>query len=202
MKKKVVIINQDSEADTCRKEVTPKLYNAEWADEQILEQRTFTDGKIVVLGRKARRKKGKRADYILRYKTDYPIAVIEAKKSFGKAADGLQQAKEYAVILGLNFAYSTNGKEIIEFDFSTGKEQIITNFPTPNELWNREIKKENISKEITETLLNPFHPFAGKKPRYYQTIAINRAIKNILQGKRRLLLTMATGTGKQLFLFK
>lgn len=196
MKKKVVIINQDSEADTCRKEVTPKLYSAEWTDEQILEQRTFTDGKIVVLGRKARRKKGKRADYILRYKTDYPIAVIEAKKSFGKAADGLQQAKEYAEILGLNFAYSTNGKEIIEFDFSTGKEQIITNFPTPNELWNRETKKENIGKEITETLLNPFYPFPGKKPRYYQTIAINRAVKNILQGQRRLLLTMATGTGK------
>jgi type I restriction enzyme R subunit len=196
VKKKVVIINQDSEADTCRKEVTPKLYSAEWTDEQILEQRTFTDGKIVVLGRKARRKKGKRADYILRYKTDYPIAVIEAKKSFGKAADGLQQAKEYAEILGLNFAYSTNGKEIIEFDFSTGKEQIITNFPTPNELWNRETKKENIGKEITETLLNPFYPFPGKKPRYYQTIAINRAVKNILQGQRRLLLTMATGTGK------
>ncbi len=196
MKKKVVIINQDSEADTCRKEVTPKLYEAKWTDEQILEQRTFTDGKIVVLGRKARRKKGKRADYILRYKTDYPIAVIEAKKSFGKAADGLQQAKEYAEILGLNFAYSTNGKEIIEFDFSTGKEQIITNFPTPNELWNREIKKENIGEEITGILLNPFHPFPEKKPRYYQTIAINRAVKNILQGKRRLLLTMATGTGK------
>ena len=76
MKKKVVIINQDSEADTCRKEVTPKLYSAEWTDEQILEQRTFTDGKIVVLGRKARRKKGKRADYILRYKilSDYILS--------------------------------------------------------------------------------------------------------------------------------
>jgi type I restriction enzyme R subunit len=80
MEKKRVIINRDSEADTCRKEVTPKLYESSWRDEQILEQRTFTDGKIVVLGRKARRREGKRADYILRYKTDYPIAVIEANQ--------------------------------------------------------------------------------------------------------------------------
>jgi len=122
MEKKSIIINQDSEADTCRKEVTPKLYDANWSDEQILEQRTFTDGKIVVLGRKAKRKKGKRADYILRYKTDYPIAVIEAKKKYAKAADGLQQAKDYAEILGLNFAYATNGADIIEFDFTTGLE--------------------------------------------------------------------------------
>jgi len=196
MEKKPIIINQDSEADTCRKEVTPKLYEASWIDEQILEQRTFTDGKIVVLGRKAKRKKGKRADYILRYQTDYPIAVIEAKKKYAKAADGLQQAKEYAEILGLNFAYATNGTEIIEFDFTTGLENKISNFPTPNELWQRETEKEHISKTIQETLLKPFHSFAGKKPRYYQTIAINRAIKNILDGKKRLLLTMATGTGK------
>jgi type I restriction enzyme R subunit len=196
MEKKPIIINQDSEADTCRKEVTPKLYEATWSDEQILEQRTFTDGKIVVFGRKARRKKGKRADYILRYQTDYPIAVIEAKKKYTKAADGLQQAKEYAQILGLNFAYATNGAEIIEFDFTTGLENKIINFPTPVELWNRETKKEHINEAIKETLLKPFHSLAGKKARYYQTIAINRAIKNILDGKRRLLLTMATGTGK------
>ena len=196
MERKTVIINQDSEADTCRKEVMPKLYGAKWTDEQILEQRTFTDGKIIVLGRKARRKKGKRADYILRYKTDYPIAVIEAKKKHIKAADGLQQAKEYAQILGLNFAYSTNGSEIIEFDFTTGKESKISSFPPPDELWTREVKKENISESIKDTLLKPFHSFVGKKSRYYQTIAVNRAIKNILEGKRRLLITMATGTGK------
>jgi len=196
MVKKLIIINQDSEADTCRKEVTPKLYHANWSDEQILEQRTFTDGKIVVLGRKARRKKGKRADYILRYKTDYPIAVIEAKKKYTKAADGLQQAKDYAEILGLNFAYASNGVEIIEYDFTTGLESKIINFPTPEELWKRESIKENIDESIQETLLKPFHSFASKKPRYYQTIAINRAVKKILEGKKRLLLTMATGTGK------
>ena len=202
MEKKPIIINQDSEADTCRKEVAPKLYEASWSDEQILEQRTFTDGKIVVLGRKAKRKKGKRADYILRYQTDYPIAVIEAKKKYAKAADGLQQAKEYAEILGLNFAYATNGTEIIEFDFTTGLENKISSFPTPDELWKRETEKEQISETIQETLLKPFHSFASKKPRYYQTIAINRAVKYILDGKRRLLLTMATGTGKTTVAFQ
>lgn len=196
MTKKQIIINQDSEADTCRKEITPKLYDAQWTDEQILEQRTFTDGRIIVLGRKANRKKGKRADYILRYKTDYPIAVIEAKKKYAKAADGLQQAKEYALILGLNFAYSTNGNEIIEYDFTTGIEKRIEAFPTPQELWSRETKKEQIKPTTEEILLKPFNTLGGKKPRYYQTLAINRAIKNILNGKRRLLLTMATGTGK------
>lgn len=196
MEKKPIIINQDSEADTCRKEVTPKLYDANWNDEQILEQRTFTDGKIVVLGRKARRKKGKRADYILRYKTDYPIAVIEAKKKYAKASNGLQQAKNYAQILGLNFAYATNGTDIIEYDFTTGLESKIINFPTPEELWKRESKNESIDESIQETLLKPFHSFASKKPRYYQTIAINRTVKNILEGKKRLLITMATGTGK------
>ena len=136
------------------------------------------------------------SDYILRYKTDYPIAVIEAKKKYAKAADGLQQAKDYAEILGLNFAYATNGTEIIEFDFTTGLESKIINFRTPEELWKRETKKESIDESIQETLLKPFHSFASKKPRYYQTIAINRAVKNILEGKKRLLLTMATGTGK------
>lgn len=75
--KKTIIIDHDSETDTCRKEVTPKLYDSNWSDDQILEQRTFTPGKVIVLGRKAKRKKGKRADYILRYTSNFPIAVIE-----------------------------------------------------------------------------------------------------------------------------
>lgn len=196
MIKKSTIINQDSEADTCRKEVTPKLYTSLWNDDQILEQRTFTDGRIIVLGRKAKRKKAKRADYILRYAPDYPIAVIEAKKKDISAAEGLQQAKDYAQILGLNFAYATNGTEIIEYDFITGLETKLITFPTPDELWQREARNENIDSTIEDVLLKPFNTMGGKRPRYYQTIAINRAIKNILSGKRRILLTMATGTGK------
>ena len=107
--KTIHIDDHDSEADTCRKEVLPKLYDSQWTDELILEQRTFTDGKIIVIGRKARRKKAKRFDYLLRYSQNFPIAIVEAKKKYKLAADGIQQAKDYALILGLKFAYSTNG---------------------------------------------------------------------------------------------
>ena len=86
----------------------------------IAEQRTFTDGRIIVRGNKADRKKGKRADFLLRYTRDFPIAVAETKVEYKNAADGLQQAKEYTEILGFKFAYATNGTEIIEFDFITG----------------------------------------------------------------------------------
>ena len=96
-----------NEADTCRKFVVPKLQHAGWEDRPhaINEQRTFTDGRIVFIGGKARRGKQKRADYILRYRPDFPIAVVEAKSRYRHAADGLQQAKDYAEILGLKFAY-------------------------------------------------------------------------------------------------
>jgi len=127
----------ESEADTCRRYVLPKLYDANWTDEQINEQRTFTDGRIVVAGTKIRRRKQKRADYLLRYTRDFPIAIVEAKASHKKAGDGLQQAKDYAETLDLKFAYAINGRELIEYDFLTGKESIIDRFPSPEELWSR-----------------------------------------------------------------
>jgi hypothetical protein len=99
-----------TEADTCRKYVLPKLREAGWSDDQISEQKTFTDGRIIVIGDKVQRKKPKRADYVLRIARNFPIAVIEAKAAYKKSGDGLQQAKEYAEILGLKFAYSTNGR--------------------------------------------------------------------------------------------
>ena len=192
----------DSEADTCRKEVLPKLYDSQWTDELILEQRTFTDGKIIVIGRKARRKKAKRFDYLLRYSQNFPIAIVEAKKKYKLAADGIQQAKDYAQILGLKFAYSTNGTEILEFDFITGLETKISKYPSPTELWNRLNQAEPIKPEIQETFLKPFLPIANKPERYYQTIAINRAVKAVLEGKKRALLTLATGTGKTTVAFQ
>ncbi len=99
------INDHDSEADTCRKEVLPRLYSSNWTDELILEQRTFTDGKIVVTGRNAKRKKARRFDYLLRYSPNFPLAIVEAKQKYKLAADGIQQAKEYAIMLGLKFAY-------------------------------------------------------------------------------------------------
>ncbi|MEI8290947.1 MAG: DEAD/DEAH box helicase family protein [Verrucomicrobiota bacterium] len=194
-----------TEADTCRKFVVPKLQAAGWDSDphSIAEQRSFTDGRIVVRGTKADRKKGKRADYLLRYTRDFPIAVTEAKAEYKKAADGLQQAKEYAEILKLKFAYATNGKEIIEFDFITGIERIVETFPTPAELWARLRTGEKLTDDtIANRLLTPAHLTVGKEPRYYQRIAIDRSVQAILTGKKRVLLTMATGTGKSLVAFQ
>lgn len=203
MKNPLIHINEhDSEADTCRKEVLPKLYDSQWTDDLILEQRTFTDGKIVVIGRKAKRKKAKRFDYLLRYSQNFPIAIVEAKKSFKSAGDGLQQAKDYAQTLGLKFAYSTNGAEILEYDFITGLETKIKSYPTPAELWQRLNQVNKIVPEIQETFLRPFYATSGKEIRYYQRIAINRAVKAVLEGKKRALLTLATGTGKTMVAFQ
>jgi type I restriction enzyme, R subunit len=155
-----------------------------------------------VIGRKARRKKAKRFDYLLRYSQNFPIAIVEAKKKYKLAADGIQQAKDYAQILGLKFAYSTNGTEILEFDFITGLESKVSKYPTPTELWNRLNQAEPFKTGILETFLKPFLPIPNKPERYYQTIAINRAIKAVLEGKKRALLTLATGTGKTTIAFQ
>lgn len=188
-----------TEADTCRKYVLPKLMNAGWDNEphSITEQRTFTDGRIVIVGNKVRRRTQKRADYLLRYTRDFTIAVIEAKADHKSPGDGLQQAKDYAETLGLMFAYSTNGTGIIEFDYLTGQEKELDAFPTPDELWSRLRQAQDLGDHTTtQRLLTPFNRVSGKIPRYYQEIAINRAVQAVLQGKRRILLTMATGTGK------
>lgn len=203
MSEKIIrILDIDSEADTCRKEVLPKLYASNWTDDLILEQRTFTDGKIIVIGKKARRKKAKKFDYLLRYSQDFPIAIVEAKRSYKTAGEGMQQAKDYAQILNLKFAYATNGTEILEFDFITGIEKKVKKFPTPDELWNRLNQVEPVKEEIKETLLKPFYPIPSKPARYYQRIAINKAVKAILEGRKRALLTLATGTGKTTIAFQ
>lgn len=193
-----------NEADTCRKYVVPRLQTAGWEEEphRINEQVTFTDGRIIVTGRRARRRPGKRADYILRYRPDYPIAVVEAKGSYSTPSEGLQQAKDYAEILGLMFAYSTNGHGIVEFDYTTGIESELTAFPTPDELWRRLTKSECITETAAESVLAPAYHLSGFSPRYYQEIAINRAVAAIAGGTPRSLLTMATGTGKTVVAFQ
>jgi type I restriction enzyme R subunit len=187
-----------SEADTCRRYVLPKLQAAGWDDEphSFSEQRTFTDGRIVVAGRTVRRGPQKRADYLLRYTRDFTIAVVEAKAEYKQPGDGLGQAKDYAEVLGLKFAYSTNGHGIVEFDYLGGTERELEGFPRPDELWKRLRTKQGIDEQAAERLLAPFNHHTGRSPRYYQEIAINRTVQAILQGKRRVLLTMATGTGK------
>jgi len=193
-----------NEADTCRRYVVPRLQAAGWDNDpyRINEQVTFTDGRIVVAGRRGRRRPGKRADYILRYRPDFPIAVVEAKPTYATPGEGLQQAKDYAEILGLKFAYATNGHGIIEFDYTTGLEREIAEFPTPEELWARLTKDESLSTEAGDRLLVPAYHLSGKSPRYYQEIAINRAVQAVAQNNPRILLTMATGTGKTVVAFQ
>jgi len=198
-----------TEADTCRKYVLPKLYAAGWRDDQINEQKYFTDGRIVVVGRRHHRNPGKKADYLLRYHPDYPIAVIEAKAAYKNPGDGLQQAMEYAEILKLKFTYSTNGHWIIEHDFITGKQSVLDTFPSPENLWKRLRKHESIiDDKIAEDLLYPFDRATRnpdgtvRRPRYYQEIAINRAVQAVLQDKKRVLITMASGTGKTFVAFQ
>ncbi len=194
-----------NEADTCRKHVLPKLQSAGWDNEphSIAEQRTITDGRIVPVGKGFVRKSPKRVDYLLRYTRDFPLAVIEAKASYKAASDGLQQAKDYAGLLDLKFAYATNGPDIIEFDYFTGIEKTLSDYPTPAELWQRYRAGSNINdQQVADRLLTPFNYTVNKGERYYQQIAINRTVEAILKGQRRLLLTMATGTGKTAVAFQ
>ncbi|MGO8675322.1 MAG: EcoAI/FtnUII family type I restriction enzme subunit R [Limisphaerales bacterium] len=194
-----------TEADTCRKFVVPLLQKAGWDNDphSIAEQRYFTAGRIVSHGPTARRRPGKRADYLLRFTRDLPLAVVEAKAAYKHPADGLQQAKDYAIILGLPFAYATNGAAIIEFDFLTGGERELADFPTPADLWTRYRQKQQLNDPLAvERFLTPFNLSTGKTPYYYQRIAIDRVIQSILGGRRRILVTMATGTGKTVVAFQ
>ena len=129
-----------SEADTCRRYVVPLLHAAGWDNDphSIAEQRTITDGRIVPVGKSFIRKPPKRVDYLLRYRRDFPLAVVEAKAAYKRAADGLQQAKQYAEMLGLKFAFATNGREIIGVDSSSGLEEPGGESPTPDQLGQRE----------------------------------------------------------------
>ncbi len=193
-----------NEADTCRRYVVPRLQAAGWENEphRINEQVTFTDGRIVVAGQRGRRRPGKRADYILCFRSDVAIAVVEAKPTYATPGEGLQQAKDYAQILGLKFAYATNGHGIIEFDFITGLEREIEAFPTPDELWARLTKSLSLSADAGEKVLTPGNYLSGNGRRYYQEIAINRAVQAVAQERPRILLTMATGTGKTVVAFQ
>ncbi|MDD4174116.1 MAG: DEAD/DEAH box helicase family protein [Kiritimatiellae bacterium] len=195
-----------TEADTCRKYVVPLLQAAGWDAEpcSIAEQRSITDGRIIPVGQRFVRKPPKRADYLLFYRHDFCLAVVEAKAADKSVHVGLQQATLYAEMLGLMFAYATNGPEIVEFDSFTGQTRILTSYPSPQELWRRYQAGRGITEPKTaEGLLTPSETASGRQARYYQQIAINRTVEAVMQGQRkRLLLTMATGTGKTLVAFQ
>ena len=190
-----------TEADTCRTHVLPGLYKAGWTDDQIREQMSFTPGRIIVSGGTVRRGKRKRVDYLLSYLRDRPLAVVEAKAEYKLPGDGLQQAKDYAEILDLKFAYSTNGPGIIEHDYITGLDTELTEYPSPDELWRRDCAARGVDPDSPLVRAPYFHD-PGQVPRYYQDISIHRATEEIIKGKRRVLLTLATGTGKTVVAFQ
>lgn len=189
-----------SEEDVRAKYIDPSIRNAGWNEEtQIRREFSFTDGRIFVKHGKVVRGKRKKADYILSYKTNFNLAVIEAKKNTLTAEHGIQQGIEYGEILDIPFIYSCNGRSWVEFDRITGKtnEFDMDKFPSPETLFERYLTEKNL-KNKNENLLteNYYYTTGSKTPRYYQTVAINRTIEAIAKGQKRILLVMATGTGK------
>ena len=189
-----------NEAETRIINIDPLLKESGWSDSNnpdvpsFKREHYFTDGKI--RGERIRGK-AKRADYLLYYRQpQFPIAVVEAKADYKLPSDGIQQAKTYAQMLGLSFAYSTNGELIVEFDFITGLESKSDKMPLPSELWHRLKTDKGFTSQQEDLILSPFDLTGGKTPRYYQQIAINNVISAIVKGQKRILLTMATGTGK------
>ena len=193
-----------SEADTCRTYILPRLATAGWDDDAIREQYVLTPGRIVPIGGQHTRKTGLRPDYVLFIRRNIPIAVVEAKAEYVNATDGMAQAMQYAEMLGVKFAYASNGKRIIEHDYITGLERDLDAFPTPDELWGRLQGTLNLPQpqDAADALIAYWEQAGGKSPRYYQQVAINRAVNAILAGQSRVLLTMATGTGKTFVAFQ
>lgn len=150
-----------NEADTCRKYVIPKLTPWEVDPHLVTEQYPIDGGRIMITGSKNTRRTKKYADYLLCYTRDFPLAVIEAKRRHKSPHDGLSQAKNYAELLGLKFAYSTNGSKIVEFDYTTGLITERDDFPTPQELWLRYMQAEGLTAQIADQLLTPFNLSGG-----------------------------------------
>ncbi len=191
---------QLTEADIRTKFVLPSLEKSGWdRNKQIREEKYFTDGRIYVYGKITKRGIPKKADYILYYKNSLPIAVVEAKDNSHAIGDGLRQAVDYAEILDIPFAFSSNGDGFVFQDLISGKNEELTleQFPSPQDLWARYKKYKGITEKIEDLITTDYYFEADwKEPRYYQTIAINRVIETIAKGQKRILLVMATGTGK------
>ena len=195
-----------TEEDVKYQYITPAIENAGWDKNQLKFEFAFTDGKMHIKGTKGYRGAKKRADYLLLYKPSIPIAIVEAKDMNHAFDDGIQQALGYARTLDIPFAYSSNGKSFMEHNRLTGevKELSMSEFPSPETLWQKYIDSKKITPTEEELITEPdyFDPISKKKPRYYQRIAINRTIEAIAKGKKRILLVMATGTGKTFTAFQ
>src|ERR1700686_5138137 len=192
-----------SERDICTKYITPAVKQAGWDEMlQIREEVGFTKGRIIVRGKLVTRGKAKRADYVLYYKPNIPIALIEAKDNNHSVGDGVQQGLDYAATLDIPFVFSSNGDGFVFHDRTGMGTAIETTlaldaFPSPADLWARYRAWKGLNPEAEQIVLQDyFDDGSGKAPRYYQVNAVNAAIEAIAKGRDRVLLVMATGTGK------
>ncbi len=192
-----------SERDICSKFITPALGRAGWdLHAQVREEVSLTNGRVIVRGKLVARGKPKRADYVLYLRPGVPIAVVEAKDGSHGVGDGMQQALGYGEMLDVPFVYSSNGSGFLEHD-RTGMAVVVErplsldSFPSPEDLWRRYCEAKGLSAEAEAVVSQEYHvDSGGKTPRYYQSIAINRAVEAIAKGEKRVLLVMATGCGK------
>lgn len=189
-----------NEAETRAELIDPKLKEAGWGlieGSKILREYIITIGKIQTGGGRA---KPLIADYVLVYK-GIKLAVIEAKSNVQEVGEGVAQAKLYAEKMHLETAYATNGRDIYSICMKTGVEGLITNYPTPDELWNKTFAEQNQWRDSFNKV--PYEDVGGTKAtRYYQEIAVNNAMEAIANNKQRILLTLATGTGKTFIAFQ
>ena len=196
--------SQMTEEDIKLNFITPALFARGWRDKITMETKVqFTDGKVNLRGNTVAREPAKKADYVLYWNKSKPIAIVEAKDNKHIVSFGMQQAKTYAEMLDVPFAYSSNGDAFQEYDFLTGIEREIAldEFPTPDELIARYKAEKNNGNGISEVeekvIAQPYYTSQNThSPRYYQRIAVNRTIEAIANGQNRILLVMATGTGK------
>ncbi len=189
-----------SERDICSKFITPAVVKAGWnLQTQIREEVAFTAGRITVRGKTISRGEKKRVDYILYYKNNLPLVIIEAKDASHSVADGMQQALVYAESLDIPFVYSSNGEGFLEHDRLKASGNIesllsLDAFPSPEVLYQRFCAEKGITPDIEQTVLSEYYP--AQPPRYFQRVAINRTVEAVARGQKRILLVMATGTGK------
>lgn len=187
-----------SEEDIKNRFITPAI-EAGWDKQHILMEKAITDGRVNIKGNLAVREKPKRADYVLYKDGVYPLAIVEAKDNQRTLSFGLQQAKEYCLMMDVKFAYSSNGDGFEEYDFLTGLERTLTldAFPSEKELMERYLRESSMTEDELKALTEPYYLSANTyAPRYYQQVAVDRTMDAIAKGQKRILLVMATGTGK------
>jgi len=191
--------NQLTEQEIRTQFITPAIKNAEWTDSQVREEYAITKGRIIARGGSYKRDKAKYADYILFYKPHIPLAVVEAKDNNHAIGDGMQQAMDYADRLRIPFVFTSNGDGFTFRNRIDSSEKVIelTEFPSPDTLWDIYKRNEGIDEQQEQVVMQPYYvERPDKQPRYYQFNAINMTVDAVIKGQDRALLVMATGTGK------